>query len=561
MATKTFTLGPFPGYKQNVDPNADYRANYNVKLVLEQTTNETGNNSSIKWQFYIWWTVTTGTTSGWQRYNNNAIKVIIDGTTVLDTPNIGTVDLKTVQTSAANPLLLAEGSTTVYHESNGEKELSVSARYTPSSNNVFDYIEAAGTVDLLSTKSSASISDCPDLTLDGSNDHAVTWNSISGMYYKVEYKYGDEVLHTSDVVAGTGSAVSATWEDVPVSIASYAAASASSMSVSVALSTYSDAACTTLIGTDTRTFTVTFAESAMIPVIGSITLTHSNQLDGSYVAGKSSTGAAWEVETRGGASVASSYAVYVDEDGNELSNRITGSGSASLGILTNFSVTSKNIRVKVSVTDSRGNSAETFSAAFTAYGYAAPSISVLSLERCDASGNRNPAGEYFKAYVSYSIRSLNAKNGKHMGLSYFFTGSREDTSTWISPEVADPAGYNGTVALGPYPLPTGSEDSITVIAYVWDYYTAESKASKEAAIRSSNVFVDILTDNHGKKLGLAFFKVNDKAGTVQLGCDLEVDGTINFYDANSVARCTIDPTAGIIFRDANGAVTKTYSNT
>jgi len=555
MATYTKILGPVNCAST---PAGTETGPFQGQVVLEQTPNLSANTSRVAWRFEIW----HNQASYWSYSYTNQVKVILDGQTIVNTNNIGPVVFNN-EHYRSNPFVLASGEITVRHNDDGSYDLPVYALYDQTNVNetAMGNITVQGTVALEPTRAEASISDCPDLTLDGSNDHTVTWNSISGLYYKVEYKYGDDVLHTSDVVAGTGSAVSATWEDVPVSIASYAAASASSMSVSVILSTYSDAACTTLIGTNTRTFTVTFAESAMIPVIGSITLTHSDTLDGSYVSGKSSTGAAWEVTTRGGASVASGYAVYVDADGNELGARVSGTSSANLGILSVFADTSKEIRVKVSITDSRGNTAEKYSAYFTAYGYAVPSISVLSLERCDASGNRNPAGEYFKAYVSYSIRSLNAKNGKHMGLSYFFTGSREDSSSWISPEVADPAGYNGTVALGPYPLPTGSEDSITVIAYVWDYYTAESKASKEAAIRSSNVFVDILTDNHGKKLGIAFFKVNDKAGTVQLGCDLEVDGTINFYDSNSVARCTIDPTAGIIFRDANGTVTRTYSNT
>ena len=556
----------FPGTPAYAGSDGTHNGISGARVDIKQTPNPSANNSTIQWWFYIWDALGS---SHWEYNYNNKISVKINNVAEY-TYNGNSSSARTVKltgTSAANPLLLASGTTTVAHDANGTKNLDVYASYYNSSANatnlpapglVVDY-SGANAIELHPTKENASISSCPDLTLDGFNDHTVSWSSLTGMYYKVQWKVGSTVVHTSSAVAGNGSTVSATWADVPISLASYADPDATSLTATAVLTTYSDSACTNVVGTDSDTFTVTYDTSEMIPTINSITLTHADQLSGVYVSGKSSTSVAWTATTKGDATIASSYAVYIDENGTEIGSRQSGSSPVSLGILPAFTETSKNIRVRVSITDSRGLTVTKDSAPFLAYGYSVPTISVFSVERCGPTGEKDGSGEYFMCYLVYNIRSLEAKNGKHVGISYFFSSQRSSPAQWVTPSVPDPSSYSGTISIGPYPIPTGSDEPVIVIATVWDYYTASDKASAEATIKGNAVFVDILTDSLGKKVALGIGAVVMEEGKLRVGYEIDAEDAIKLVDSSGNVRCVIDFTNGIRFYDDEGTLTKTYS--
>ena len=578
MSTYTFTVGP-------VNATGQYGQNFAGKVVIEQTPNAQANVSSIKWAFYIWDTIGT---SQYHYYNGNQVKVTIDGVVRLETANVGEVGL--AGTSASNPLKLCEGTLSVGHSADGTRNLSVTADYYQPNASALQHITPTGTVTLETTRVAAQISSCPDLTLNGSNDHTVGWSTLQqGCYYRVQYKAGDNVLHTSPMLAGTGSAMTYTWADVPVDIAEYAP-SASSLTVTVVLGTYSTTDVSSSVGTDSDTFTATFDTSSMGPVISDPVVTFSDKQGTSIVGGKTSASVAFEAEGQGGATISSSYALYATYNPNlgtysDLNDtKVINSSPISLAEFPStifMSAESVYFVIKVVVTDSRGASSTKYSEVYTAYRLDNPYINMLSLARCDSLGNDDSSGTYFKAYCTYRLTSLNAQNEKYMSLSYFFVADEDDPTAWITPTIPDLAQYSGTVTLGPFELPEG-EGAVAAKVFLWDAYTSENKASKEARLNGGEAFITAIMNDNLDKKSIAFGGMSEEEGTTQsfwpfIADDgikayknkglsgqfsVETDGEkIQFKDADGHVLLEIDPAVGITFKNASGTTTANYPAT
>lgn len=566
--TYSFTVGP-------VNATGTYGSNYAGCVEITQTPID-GTRSKIDWAFYIWWTVTSSSTT-YHFANGNQVLVKIDGETEVENSNFGDVSL--VGTSASNRLKLASGSTTVTHSADGTKDLVVYADYYQPNAAALNRITVSGTVTLEPTVTAASISSCPDLTLDGESGHTVGWTSASGSYYRVVYTYDGTTLHSSPVMTGTGSDMTYTWDDVPTSIAQDV--SGTSMSVTATLYTYSDSAAASTVGSDSETFTVTFDSSAMAPYINEIILTDSDLLGTAFVGGKSSMEVEWTATGVGGASIASTsakYCLYNTSTGayTEISGTEVTTGSpATLPVFPNASFSSGGsvAAVKIVVTDSRGFSSTAYSSTWTVYKLTSPTIAALSLMRCDSSGTASASGAYFTATISYTIPSYGGQNEKHLGLSYYFSSDASTPASWTTPTISDPSEYSATITLGPYLLPTGSDDAVIALATCWDSYTASDKTEKTARILGTTVFMDTILDSDGNKASVSFGKVSDATGEAQFGWKVvaedalevvENKGTANetrilfdgwalkFLDANNNVRLQIDPD-GFSGCDSNGA--------
>lgn len=590
MAVHTFRLGPVTA------TGGSYPQNFKCGAVVEQTPNNELNKSKLKIKFYIWDAIGS---SHWSYTLNNSVYVKLNNEYVLQTPNIGPVYLEGTYVAptggveapvdaTGHLLLCTVDDLWVSHNSDGSCQISIECCYdqTNQSQTAMNYLKVTGSIDLETTRTKAEISSCPDLTLNGSNDHTVGWSeSRQDVYYQVQYKVGSEVIHSGPIIEGTGSAMSYTWAHVPVDIAQYA--TGNTMTVTAVLNTFSSSSGATLIGDDTADFTVTLDGSSMGPIIGDISLTYASLKGTSFVSGKSTVTAAFEDQAQGGATISSrvaSYVRYNDITGTYVDiagTGVTGSSPITLGAFPYSGFPNANpieIAVKVVVTDSRGNSSTKYSSRFTAYRYSEPAISMVILNRTDSSGAQDPNGTYFVAHVAYNIVSLNAQNEKHLSISYFHESDRGTPSAWVSPTVPEPEAYNATVILGPYPLPAGDDDEpMTAIVYCWDAYTADAKTSMEARLRGGPVFMDVIRNANGDKLSVAFGKVSDAEGEAQFGWEvvaeeglkvvknkglssenrLESDGSeITITDENNVERVKIDM-SGITVKNAAGTTTTT----
>lgn len=592
MASYDKTVGPVPATGQ-------YGQNYRGKLVIRQTPVPSTLSSIIDWAFYIWDAIGS---SHYEYRNGNQIKVTIGGEVKYQNGDYGLVAL--AGTSESNPLFLCGTAAfggyqqNFTYRSDDNKIDAIADYYQPSASallhitpSALDNRESGGTDDrvvLEAVASAAEISSCPDLTLTGTSDHTVSWaTSASNLFYRVQYKFSDTALHTGTMLAGTGNAMSYTWEDVPVSIAENAP-SASSMTVTAILGTYSTSDASSVIGTDSENFTVSLNTSAMGPEISDLDISFAGMKGTSFVGGKSSCEADCEVTAQEGATVSEVYAQYsvYNKDTGTYSDiaasKVIGDLPITLGEFpeTEFGTADRIAgAVKIVATDSRGNSSSVYSEPFVVYKLSAPAVSMLTLVKCDLSGNDDDTGAYLKAYVNYSLTSLNAQNEKHMGFTYGFVDA--DPSTWTTPTVEDPAAYSGTVTLGPYALPVG-DGAIAATAYAWDAYTASDKASKDARLRGGEAFITAILNDSKDKKSIAFGGVSDEVGTTKSfwpivaedGLDvvkdrgiateahMKTDGSkIWFEDDDENVLLEIDPTVGITFKDTSGTTTASYPAT
>lgn len=233
--------------------------------------------------------------------------------------------------------------------------------------------------------------------------------------------------HTITYTCGTASGTictKSTSESIsftpPLSLASQNV-SATSVNVMFKLQTYSG---NTAIGS-----TVTKTVSMEIPasVVPTVSLTVSDAKNylatyGGYVQSKSRA----KVAVTGAGVYGSSIIGY---------KIICGSSSATGSSATFDLPTSGSIKIKATVTDSRGRSASK-SVTITVVAYAAPSIKIASLLRQNEDGSQNAQAPYAKATFSATITSLDNKNSATYAFLYRVRG----TTAWTQEALTDLTG-------------------------------------------------------------------------------------------------------------------------
>lgn len=513
-------------------PNA-----YMGKVDLEQTVNAASNSSTVAWSFKIW---ATGTSS-YIYTQGNQVNIVINGSTVLNTTNIGTVSL--AGTSAQNPLVLKSGTTEVPHNTDGSKTLAVSATYRQNNASYLQTIPVNGSVELQGIPRVAVLNTPPALTLaaTGTQTHTVTWTTISGYYYKVQYLYGDTPIHTQS--SGT-SGGSYTWSISSPTTVAENETNSKKMNVTVVLHTYTDSACTNEVGTSSKNFTITFDESFGPLTYASITL--GDLLNNAAVAGYSSSAITCGGTFRAGASLKESYAVYLDGS-KVLGGAVYGTTNISLGKIPAFDDVSKSLKIQYVITDTRGFSVTNTANLGTVYGWAPPSVSNVTAYRCTSNGTKSETGGYYKVTFTYSIRPLGNTNAKVAAVSYKYINN----TLWTQSSSGNVNNYSDTLTLGPYTLNPAQDEKLEIRVAISDTLSADNATTGTAMILPAAVFIDIKT-NGSAKVGLAVGMVNTKDNTVQLGWPLEVVGD---------GRAVFDPDDGITFYDENGVVSGTYPPT
>lgn len=531
----TYTIGDVPS-------TGSQGAFYQGRVTLVETVNAANNSSSIAWNFYIW----ANGESGYRYENNNQVSVTINGVNVFNTGNVGIVALS--GTSSSNPLRLAYGTVDVPHNSDGAKVLAVSATYKQINASYLQTIPVSGNVTLETIPRAAVLNDPPAMTLaaSGTQTHTVTWTTISGYYYKMQYLYGDTILHTQ--AQGT-SGGTYTWSITDPSSVAQNVTGAKTMTIKAVLHTYSDQNCTVELGSSSKTFVITFGDS-FAPSITSYrpTIISTDQFLGTLVSGISSVMVTAVINYKASASIGSAYAVYI-VDGKEFGGRVEGETQITLGLIPAFTDTTKTISVKYSITDSRGfTSSVTFSAG-TGYGWVAPSVSNVSAYRCNSSGTADMQGNCYIVSFRYSVRSINNMNSKNVAVDYKYISQ----STWShSPSGALP-NYSGTLTLGPYSLNALRDEKLEIRVSVSDALTENNASTAMYTILPKQVFIQIKTSGE-EKIGLGIGKVPTKDYFLQLGWELEAKDTVAVCDENGAVKAKIDAQNGLTFYDAGQPV-------
>lgn len=220
--------------------NSNTSTGYYLQLVVTQSSQSIANNTStLSWTLYF----KNGSSYYQNQSTKDTFKVVINGTTVYNTS-------KAISFSGANKTLtIASGTTTVGHNADGTKSVSMSCSYTPGKTASYypKALSGSGSMSLTTIPRASSISISGGSgTKPGNGSISLSISRASSSFtHTVNWSCG-----SSSGTVGTGLSTSASWA-VPLSL--IAQAPNSNQTVTFTCYTYNGG---THIGTKTCTATV-----------------------------------------------------------------------------------------------------------------------------------------------------------------------------------------------------------------------------------------------------------------------------------------------------------------
>ena len=176
---------------------------------------------------------------------------------------------------------------------------------------------------------------------------------------------------------------------------------------------------------------------------------------------------------------------------------------------------SGTLKVNANVTDKRGRTSETTSVSVDVYDYSAPSISKMSIARCNEDGTSSSSGVFLAVKFDASVTSLDNKNTATYTVQY-----KKTTET----EYSDPiplTDYSGQFLIsdGVYIFPAEDSSSYDVLLKVEDNFGNIKKAGVGSSIKK-------LWSSLKKGLGFAFGKIAELEGVFDIGFKTRFTGGI-----------------------------------
>ncbi|MCJ7837448.1 DUF859 family phage minor structural protein [Cuneatibacter sp. NSJ-177] len=375
---------------------------YTGKLEIYESNNVSANNSTITWYFKVY--RNDNYSSSYSRATGNHVVVTMNGATVCDTTECGTVRAPNGEASAYT---LASGTTVIGHNADGSKSFGFSATYTNSNSDSISPLTVSGTHSCNTIPRASSVSST-NYTLGSAGTISIN-RASSSFTHTLQYAFCGL---TGTIATNVGTSCSFT---PPKSWGSQIPNSTSSWGTIICI-TYSGG---TEIGRSNCTFDVSVS-SDMVPSFSSLGVTRVNgsvpSSWGIYVQGKSQA----KLTINGAAgSYGSTIKGYTITGGGFSS----GSSSFTTGYLGSGTIT-----FSAYVTDSRGRKSATKTVSISVAAYSNPSISSVSTYRCDASGNKSDNGTYFRAFARLSFSSCSSKNALTCTVKY----RRTNATSWTT---------------------------------------------------------------------------------------------------------------------------------
>lgn len=323
----------------------------------------------------------------------------------------------------------------ITHDSDGAKSVSISLNisgYELSGKGASGFsISGSSTVALTTIPRASAISSAGNVTLG--NKCSVKWTPLSTSFrYKLKFSLDGWSYTTEAINPGTTSAYTYTGYTIPLDVADYISSTSKTGSMTVALYTYSDSACSNMIGSiSTKTFTVTIPENAStkpsVSMTGVPVSSLSSPFSDMFIQGMSKFQATITASGKYGAAIAS--------------QKLTIEGqSYGAPYISGFIASSGDVTVKVTVTDSRGFTGEV-QKTITVIPYQKPKLlpgageSGIICARCDASGNLTESGTYLKIVAgrSYSKVTVDDAQNNFCEIRYRYRLESANTfSDWIT---------------------------------------------------------------------------------------------------------------------------------
>lgn len=481
-----------------------------MSMALSGTINGSVTNNSSYFTFYFTWSTsqsvdgnysditvktyikTSNTSHDFDTVGTRNHSITINGTTSSITKRINCVDW-----ANGNPYLIQTATTRVYHNSDGSKSITISARsngkassygYSSSSASAYDATASATvTIDAIPRKSTLSVSNgtlgtAQTLTADrksSSFTHTLMWES--GSY--------------SGTLCTKSTAVS--WSFTPALELANGVPNGSMVYVTFKLITYNG---TTEIGTYSTSAWMTIPNTdAFKPTVTNVTIDENTTglaaKFGQYVKSKSTL----SVSIAANGVYSSTIKSY--------STIITGSGTYSGQSFTSGVLNeSGTITITTTVTDSRDRSVS-YSTTITVADYYNPKISNLTLNRCTVDGTLSDDGTYLSATCVWDVASVGNANDCLVKLQWL------DGTTWTDLSVLE--GYNGSSTVVPAQV-FNADTNYSVRLIATDYFTS---SSLQRPLGSTFTLINFHSSGHGLAIG--------KISELGNGFEVDLDSQFN----------------------------------
>lgn len=473
-----------------------------LKFSWEVTSQSVVNNTStVSWKLQLISTdsgrIDSSTSKNWS--------VTINGKTFSGTNTVGIANNATKT--------LASDTITIAHNANGTKTFAFSFSQQFSITFSGQSIgtksgSGSGTLDTIARKSRLTASTG---TLGTAQTLTVT-RYDSSFTHTITYKCGS----ATGTVATKSSSTSVSFTP-PLTLAQQNT-TGTSVSVTLTITTYTG---DTSIGTNSVTITCSIPASVKPSVSLAVADVYAYRTNfGAYVQGKSKL----KIDITASGSQGSTIKAY--------KTTIDGKTYTTADITTAALSGSGTLTINTTVTDSRGRTAST-TWDVNVLAYVAPKITSLSVKRCDANGNSNATGSYFKISFSAAMTALNNKNTASYSLQYKKTTATAYTTKALSDFAGDYSVPSGTYIFA------ADSGAYNIVLTATDAF---SKVTKTATGASTSMLMSWLS----KGLGIAFGKVAELSGYFDCGFDAMFrknvfmdqygDTEKNFYFYNNAGR-------------------------
>ena len=521
----SYTLGPVwcAGVNPNTTSQSTQGHEFAGRVIIDETANVAANTSSITWRFEVY-ILRTAYASNYTATSNNFVQVTINGSTVFSTSNVGTVNIHGDGAGngnySSNPVILASGSLTIEHDSDGSKTLNVSAIYTKNLA-YLQSITVSGAVTLTKIARTAPIDSITDITLGSSNvSPTIKWTSPNtAYYYKVSYACGNNVVTSGMLHPTSTSQYTYSSLGIPASFAG-GITTATSGTATATLETYSSNSTSALIGYTTKTFTINVPNNSTFQPTATISaLTAVNAFNTStYLANRTTFNYTLSGSAVYGATIKSYKFVVTDSKSKEV---YSYTGTTTTGTVPAITV-SGTATFTLTVTDSRGLT-KTASTTRSITAYKNPSITATATRGTSQSG---VSGQTCSDFV------VDEGSGAIVRISYTVTySSISGNSTTVSVQKPGSTSWT-TLSANPAYFPGySSETSYEFTVRVYDTVGGSSNAATAKVQVSAAAYpMDFMPAGNG----VAFGMVAKKTNTMQVAWNLEMmqGKAIDFYNAN-----------------------------
>ena len=448
-------------------------SNIKYKITITQNSQNVAGNTSnvtVSVRFYR-------TNTGYTTYGTGTVYCKINGTTY-------SASVTSDDKITSSGIVLFSKTLTISHNADGTKTLNTSAWIDHSQVNSSEqsYNQALTTIPRATTP---SVNDS-DVNL-GESVTISTPRASSAFTHTLKYSFGG-----STGTIASGVATSRTWT-IPLSLASKIP-NATSGKLTIVCETYNGS---TKIGSKSLVITVRVPAS-VVPTIGSVAVTDTNSTQyekmGGVVKGKSKLSV---VITASGAqgSTISSY-----------STKVGGKTYSGASFTVNSITSAGTLTFTVTVKDSRGRSATT-TKNINVVDYENPVITKFSVIRADSDGTPNDEGGSLLISYGFNISPVNNKNDK----SFTISMKSADSDSFVTLLTGNVYTADSTL------IPAGiiSPDmTYTIRLTISDYFR-----SLTHEVEAPTAFT--LMDFHSSGKGIAFGKVAQKEGVIEMGLPVE----------------------------------------